>query len=278
MIGTWSACIALGLVVGWAPSPPTRLDFLSVGQGDCCVFQTGGSTILIDAGPKTPRFDAGEKVVLPDLDKLGANSVDLILLSHPDEDHVGGVGAIHQAFPKARVVMSDQFRGYPAMEKHLRSWGMTDDDVMWLGASSQIAIGDFTLQIKDPILRSGADDNEGSMFIHLVGPNASAVFSGDADDPTEQEMEPLTDWRSQVMKVSHHGSDTSSDPTWLAAAHPQYAVISCGLNNQYHHPAPRTLTKLNAINAEIFRTDLQGDIEFDYDSKNGFSPIVAPSR
>ena len=268
----WIACGALGVAFGWAPRPKTRLDFLSVGQGDCCVFQTGGDVIVIDAGPKSPTFDAGEKIVLPDLDKIGATSVDMILLSHPDEDHVGGVGALHKAFPRARIVMSDQFKGFPAMEKHLRDWGMSDADILWLGSSAELKVGQFTLEVHDPVLRDLANDNEGSMFVHLVGPSGSAVFSGDADDPTEKEMEPTDDWTSQVMKVGHHGSRSSTDPTWLNAVHPRYAVISCGLNNQYHHPAPSTVNKLQSAGVQLFRTDLQGDIEFDYDSRRGFFP------
>ncbi len=227
---------------------------------------------MIDAGPKSPTFDAGAKIVLPDLDKIGATSVDMILLSHPDEDHVGGVGALHKAFPHARIVMSDQFRGYPAMEKHLRDWKMTDDDVLWLGASSQLRIGDFTLSIDDPMLKPGANDNDGSMFVHLIGPSGSAVFSGDADDPTERDVEAMQDWHSQVMKVGHHGSKSSTDPSWLAAVHPKYAVISCGLNNMYGHPAKQTIDKLQTAGVQTFRTDLQGDIEFDYDAQKGFAP------
>ena len=248
------------------------MDFLSVGQGDCAVFQTAGDVILIDAGPKSPTFDAGKKIVLPDLDKIGATSVDMVFLSHPDQDHVGGFGAIHQAFPKARLVMSDQFKGYPSMEKHLQEWGMTDADVIWLSSSASLQVGKFQLSIEDPVFNPGANDNEGSMFIHLTGPSASAVFSGDADDPIEKEMEPTQNWSAQVMKVGHHGSKSSTDPSWLAAVHPQYAVISCGLNNMYGHPAKQTLDKLAIAGIKTYRTDLQGDVGFRYDDRYGFVP------
>jgi competence protein ComEC len=231
---------------------------------------------MIDTGPKSPSFDAGQKIVLPDLDKIGADTVDLILLSHPDQDHVGGVSALHKAFPKARIAMSDQFKGYPAMEQHLKDWGMADADIIWLGSNAAIRLGEFSMTIHDPVLQSGENDNEGSMFIRLAGPSGSATFSGDADDPTEKAMEREDDWTSQVMKVGHHGSKSSTDPTWLTAVHPQYAVISCGINNMYGHPAQITLDKLHAAGIPTFRTDLQGDIEFDYDSKKGFAPSESP--
>lgn len=274
LIGAWIACLAIGVAVGSAGGVgPTRLTFLSVGQGDCTVFQTEGATVLIDDGPKSPTFDAGQKIVLPDLEKLGAESVDMILLSHPDRDHVGGTGALLKAFPHARIAMSQQFINDPHLQAELSEWGLHTGDVLWLGDSSQIRIGQFTLAIEDPPLAQGAADNDGSMFIHLVGGPASAVFSGDADASTEIRMEPTQTWTSQVLKVGHHGSRTASDPSWLALVHPTYAVVSCGLNNEYGHPAAVTLQKLDAVGARVFRTDLQSDIEFRFDAKKGFVPV-----
>ena len=240
------------------------------------MFQTAGDTILIDAGPKKLNSDAGDKIVLPDLDRLGSEGVDLIMLSHPDEDHVGGTDAILRAYPHAKIVMSADFKGYPAMEKHLQSWNLTDKDVVWLGPHARLNVGEFALTIDDPFLLPGANDNSGSMFIHIVGPAGSAVFSGDADKQTEEEMEPLENWKAQVMKVGHHGSKTATDQTWLAAVQPKYAVISCGLNNPYGHPAPQTVDRLSAAGIKIFRTDRQGDIEFDYDEAKGFVPEEKP--
>ncbi len=149
---------------------------------------------------------------------------------------------------------------------------MHTGDILWLGDSAQIRTGNFTLTVKDPPLPAGAPDNDGSMFIHLVNGPASAVFSGDADASTEIRMEPTENWSSEVLKVGHHGSRTASDPSWLFAVHPTYAVVSCGRNNDYGHPAPVTLQNLEAVRAKVFRTDLQGDIEFDFDAKMGFVP------
>lgn len=245
-----------------------------MGQGDCAVFQTAGTVVLIDAGPKSPTFDAGKRIVFPELDRIGANSVDLIFLSHPDQDHVGGTGALHKAFPKARVVMSDQFKGNPLMEQHLKGWNMSDADVIWLGPSAHVKVGAFSLSIADPPFHARAGDNEGSMFVHLVGPAGSAVFSGDADAMTEKKMEPLDDWSAQVMKVGHHGSKSSTTASWLKEVHPQYAVISCGLNNMYGHPAAQTTTRLSKAGVTTFRTDLQGSIRFDYNDEKGFTPVT----
>jgi competence protein ComEC len=268
----WTACAAAGLAIGWSPAPQTRLDFLSVGQGDCAVFQTAGNVVLIDAGPKSETFDSGKKIVLPTLDKIGVWGVDLIVITHPDIDHVGGVGALHRAFPKARLAISDQFRTYPAMVQLLQEWRVPDKNVAWLGATSSIRVGEFTLSIKSPELHRRSNDNEGSLFIHLVGRAGSAVFSGDAGSTTEAKMEPLADWSAQVLKIGHHGSKNSTSPSWIMEVQPKYAVVSCGLNNMYGHPAPKVLSRLEAAGVPVYRTDLQGDIRFDYDEKNGFVP------
>jgi len=228
---------------------------------------------LIDDGPKSPDFDAGARIVKPKLESLGVRYPDLILLSHPDADHVGGTAALLKAYPHARIAVSATFRGYPAMEKHIAEWGLRDGDILWLGGNAFFRVGRFKFSIHDPRLPAGENDNEGSMFVHLIGPAGSAEFSGDADTPKEREMKPLEDWGSQIMKVGHHGSNSSSSVTWIKAVHPKYAVISCGLNNMYGHPAAPVVSRLEAGGAKIFRTDLQGDIGFDYDETQGFAPI-----
>ena len=241
LAGAWLLCLFLGIAAGYWVSPrPTRLVFLSVGQGDCTLFQTDNTSVLIDDGPKSPNFDAGQKLVLPDLDRLGATPVSLILLSHPDQDHVGGTGALLKAFPHARIAISEQFLNDAHLQAELSEWGLHTGDILWLGDSAQIKLGCFTLGIEDPALSAGAPDNDGSMFIHLTGGPASAVFSGDADALTERAMETRGNWSSQVLKVGHHGSRTASDPTWLGAVHPAFAVVSCGRDNEYGHPAAET--------------------------------------
>src|SRR5688500_1498478 len=99
----WAAAAIGGVVYGGLGGPsPSRITFLSVGPGDCSVIQVEGRTILIDAGPATERSDAGERLVVPALHRLGVRSIDLVLLSHPDMDHLGGLGAIHERFAIGR--------------------------------------------------------------------------------------------------------------------------------------------------------------------------------
>jgi competence protein ComEC len=169
--------------------------------------------------------------------------------------------------------MSAQFMDYPAMQDHLAAWGLSTGDVLWLARFERVKVGKFTFAIEDPVLQPGANDNEGSMFIHAACGPASAVFSGDADGPTEVAESSAQPWTSQVMKVGHHGSKTSTAPAWLAAVHPEYAVISCGRDNVYGHPSRSTVSRLNSFGAQVFRTDQQGDVEFGLDPKLGFVPM-----
>lgn len=236
------------------------------------MFQTEGATVLIDAGPKTPTFDAGKRIVLPDLDRLGVESVDLVFLSHPDEDHIGGCGAILKAFPRAHLAISKEFASSPEMLRHLSDWKVPPQSVLWLGPAAKVQIGSFTLEVHDPPLLPESADNEGSMFVHLSGGSASAVFSGDADAQVERSMEKFGPWDSQILKVGHHGSRSSTDPSWLREVGPAYAVISCGRNNVYGHPAASTVSRLEGAGVRVWRTDRDGDVRFRYDAEKGFVP------
>lgn len=256
------ACVVAGFWYGLAQRDPTRLIFLSVGQGDCAVFQSEGTALLIDDGPIKPTFDAGRRIVAPRLRELGISRIDLILLSHPDSDHVGGTAAVLKRFPGARLGISSEFRRFPKMLDDLRKWRVPKDRVLWLRDRQTLKIGAFRLEIGCPRL-DPADDNTGSMFVHLVDGNASATFSGDAPAEVERRMESDGEWRAEILKVGHHGSRTATDESWIDAVRPTWAVVSVGRYNVYHHPAPSTLDRLARHGVKILRTDLQGEQVFE---------------
>lgn len=259
--------LAAGFAAGWHAPVPTRLVFISVGQGDCAVFEKGGTAIMIDDGPGPPMSNADERIVVPRLRDLGVDSVAAILLSHSDEDHVGGTPAVLKAYPEAHVFMSDQFRNSSEMLHKLNGWGMDPSRIDWLPPEDTLSFGDFTASIECPPMTPGDDANNGSMFVHLHCRDASATFSGDAPASVEKAMEPLGDWRSEILKVGHHGSRTATDESWIEAVHPRYAVISVGRNNEYGHPNREVIDRLKRDGVETFRTDQVGDIEFDFDGR-----------
>jgi len=257
-----ACCLVAGVCAGWFWPDPTRLVFLNVGQGDCAMIHAGGATILIDSGPRDAHSDAGERIVVPKLRAMGITGVDLILLSHPDMDHIGGTGAIVHAFPDAKIAVSTYFRHNHQLLEQLAKWGRRADGVMWLGDQLEGSIGEFRLRIDCPAIVEDEETNDGSMFVRIESGKASAVFSGDAPVKAEDAMESVTDWHSEIMKAGHHGSRSATSEGWIEAVRPDYAILSCGRNNRYGHPNKEVVDRLTADGVHILRTDRDGDIAF----------------
>jgi competence protein ComEC len=259
-----AASVMVGALAAWPEwNQPTRLSFLAVGQGDCAVFQTGGHTILIDVGPNEFGVDAGQRVVVPELRRLGVDAVDLVLLSHPDIDHIGGLAAILRSLPVGRVCLSSCFANDQELLDHLSEFRCRPDRIAWLGQGQKAKVGDFTLQIDCPRWFEGEGDNDGSEFVKLEGHGASAVFSGDAGATVERAMMAGRNWSAQILKLGHHGSRTASSDRWLDAVHPEWAIVSCGRNNNYGHPHKEVLDRVAKHHIRLARTDKEGTITFE---------------
>lgn len=233
-----------------------------MGQGDCAVIRDSGRTILIDAGPAGRGADAGAKIIVPRLRAMGVGRVDLILLSHPDSDHVGGTGAILDAYPEAKIGMSSEFHDHPAMNADLSRWKYNPDKVFWIPARANLRIGKTTIRVRCPELLPGSIDNDGSMCLRVQHGAATAIFTGDAPMSVEEKLAFETDWSGDVLKVGHHGSRTATCDAWINAVHPRWAVISCGKDNPYGHPHRDVVNRLEKAGISILRTDLNGDISF----------------
>src|ERR1044072_8379648 len=132
------------------PSEPGRLTFLSVGQGDCAVLQTEGRAILIDAGPKTAYSDAGKRLVVPGLRRLGVDNIDLVLISHPDADHIGGLASILRNVKVAQVAVPSGFRQDPKMIEELKGAGCDPKPVLCLNPRQSARFAGFKIDIACP--------------------------------------------------------------------------------------------------------------------------------
>lgn len=261
-------CLVLGIGAGLLQPPVARVTFLSVGQGDCAVIQAGGRTLLIDDGPTTPTFDAGERIVIPKLRALGVDRLDAIFLSHPDTDHVGGTPALLRRFPEAQVVMSAVFHGDPEMDRRLSQWHLSADRIVWIGPESMGRLGPYQLRLSCPPFRRGEDANDGSMFVRFGLPTGEVVFTGDAPEPVEEYEMKNGDWSADVLKAGHHGSKTASGLPWLRTVHPKWVIISCGRDNRYGHPHAAALDRIAQSGAKLARTDREGDITFEWRGQN----------
>lgn len=253
-----AAAVIAGWYIGGLKSEETRLTFLAVGQGDCAVIQHRGATILVDAGPTE---SIAKRQILAKLRRLGVTTVDLILLTHPDKDHVAGVPVLAQTYPSAKFAISAEFQDNEEWRHLVEEWRLPSSRIRYLPRQSRGQLGDLKLDVYCPEIWSPKQDNDGSAFVKISLENASAVLSGDATAESEVTAAVVGEWHAQVMKAGHHGSRTSTSYTWLREVDPQYVVVSCGIGNQYGHPHKEVLARVQESGAALERTD-QGDVRF----------------
>lgn len=265
--------LAIGLYLLWPSKLSPRLVFLSVGQGDCAIWHDGQSTVLIDVGPLSRQgYDAGERIVLPKLRRMGIRSVDVIFITHPDSDHIGGLSAIVQRFPAARIAASVEFREDPQMMWWLQDAGIEPSTLVWIDGTWRARLPKSELTIVAPKVLPGASDNDGSLFIQIKQGRSTAVLTGDASTAVEDKMQSSLAWKAQVLKAGHHGSRTSTSESFVRKLGPEFAVISCGRDNPFGHPHNSVLEVLARQGLETMRTDMSGDIVFQ-PAPNGFAPV-----
>lgn len=265
------------LLAGWRAGPHTLLCNLDVGQGDAAVIRTrAGRWIVLDAGPRSRWDDAGVRVVVPFLRDHGARGVELFLLSHPDRDHLGGAGALMDAFRVGRVL--DAGNPVPSPEYLAFLDRVEEEGARWLPArpGDRHRVDEVELLVlgpdpPGPSLADARPPNEASVAVRVrVAGTALYVDTGDAPAAGERrllERWPADSVRAPVLKAGHHGSRTSSDTAWLRAVGPRIVVVSAGAGNRYGHPHPEVLDRLGASGAErVWRTDRDGRLCLEVDA------------
>jgi competence protein ComEC len=267
---------ALALLV-WPLAPrlgPEGLEihFLDVGQGDAVAIRTpGGRWVLVDAGPADARFDAGERRVVPFLRGEGARRVEVMVLTHPHLDHIGGARAVLDAFPVGQVVDPGHAVGSePYLDLLARIEG---SNARWVEARSgrSFVLDEvrFDMLWPDPeTLDATEDANQISVVLRVSYGGFALVLPGDAGAGVEHLLVDRhgPDLRAEVLKLGHHGSSTSSSDAWLDAISPRLAVVSAGRNNRFGHPARDVMERVTRRGIAVGRTDQEGTV----------SVIVAP--
>ena len=256
---------------GHDPKPPGRLDFIvfDVGQGDALLVRTPqGRTVLVDAGG-LPRgdFDVGARVVAPALRALGVLRLDLLVLTHPHQDHLGGAPAIIWLFrPEAVWIGASGFDDprLGAIEKAAEDSGAR---LLLPRRGLVTRFGGVRLEVLNPTphqearTRAGRSGNDQSLVLRLRLGRRSLLLTGDMEGPAESSL--LAEGRpvaADILKVAHHGSDTSTGEPFLEAVAPGTAIVSAGLFNPWGHPSPRVLRRLDARGVRVFRTDEDGAV------------------
>jgi beta-lactamase superfamily II metal-dependent hydrolase len=219
--------------------------------------QAGGEDYLIDAG----RAEEGPNVV-DFLRSRGVESLDGIVVSNPDADHIGGFLDVFDAFEVGVVYVSGDDKGTLTYNSFLRGVREEGSKVEVVRAGRRLDWGGVRADvIAPPPGELISETNDNSVAILLTYGTARVLLAGDAEAREEDYMAngPYTGPLA-VLKVTHHGSNTSSTPLFLSRFPPQIAVIQCGADNPYGHPTPETLDRLHRTGAKIFRNDEHGDV------------------
>lgn len=238
-----------------------EVHFIDVGQGDSTLIISNGKTILIDAGEN----DKG-KVVIDYLKKLKINKIDLLVATHPHSDHIGGMDTVIKEFEIEKIVMpklSDSLvpttRTYTDMLSEIAAKGLK---ITPSKPGLEYTLGDGTLSIIGPNSEFN-DLNDTSIVAKFVYGDYSFMFTGDMEKPSEKDLlNSKAEIKSDVLKVAHHGSSTSTHKAFYQAVDPDYCIISVGDGNKYNHPSKSTLTTIALNGAKYYRTDYSGSVVF----------------
>lgn len=230
-----------------------RVSFIDVGQGDSEFIELpNGETLLIDAGTNETGAD-----VVNYIESLGYSSIDYVVGTHPHEDHIGGLDDVIRTFDVESVYMPKVTADTKTFEDVLDAVDEKGLTINTAKAGVTLVDGDrLSVKMLAPVLDEYDNTNDYSAVIRIVYDDTSFIFMGDAEQYAEDLI--TGDVDSDVLKVGHHGSSTSTGEAFLERVSPSYAVISCGLGNSYCHPHTETIEKLGGI--PVFRTDEMGTI------------------
>ena len=271
--------LVAAIVVWSAAFRPQSLDdcrclavsFLDVGQGDAAALRTpAGQWIVIDGGPRSPGNDAGRQVVVPYLRAHGARGLALLVATHSDADHLGGLPAVVAAFPPRLVIEPAEPLARPLYLEFLAAVEEAGSRWRAARAGDRITVDRVTVQVLSPDdawMGVPVDVNDHGVVVLVTYGATRILFQADAGVPVEERLAG-TVGHVDLLKVGHHGSRSASSESWLAELSPPVAVISVGARNRYGHPAPEVLERLARLGITVLRTDQRGTITFTSDGHN----------
>lgn len=236
--------------------------YFDVGQADSILIKDNNNNILIDAG----NNEDGEKLVNYLKNDLNITKFNMIVGTHPHEDHIGGLDNIIDSFDIDTILMPNATTTSKTFESVLDSIERKKYKITVPKTNEEFNYDNINLKI----LHTGTNEkdlNNTSIVIKLTYINNKFLFMGDATSKVEKKLLEK-DIESDVLKIGHHGSEYSTTNKFLEKVNPKYAIIQVGKNNPYKHPKQTTLDKLNAKNIKIYRTDIDGTIKLISDGNN----------
>lgn len=240
--------------------------YIDVGQGDSTLISCGSKNILIDAGEN----NMGDEVIAK-LKSLGVNHLDYVIGTHAHSDHIGGLDTVISSIETENIILCDlPEKLIPDTKTYtdlLSAISSNDVNLIAAEPKKSFDIGEGKLTILGPT-KEYSDQNNMSIVARFDFGETSFLFTGDAETKPEGDLVSSgAQLDADVLKVGHHGSNTSSSKKFIQAVSPDYAIIEVGAGNEYNHPSDDTIDTLNQIGAEVYRTDLNGCITVTTDGK-----------
>lgn len=269
-------CLTLAVIIVWLPiilrpGYDLQVFFLDVGQGDSIYVEfDDGSNMLIDGGRNRP-YNMGAKVITPFLRNRGVDKIDVIIATHPDSDHIGGLSHVMDHFFIGKILRPDAVSSshtFAEFTESIKSWDL--EETVAARGDTINGLSDSEIIVLSPPdnIPPGWYNNDRSIVLKMEVDSVSFLFTGDAEKKAEMNMiqsgMPL---RAEVLKAGHHGSLNSTSAPFLNLVSPDAAVISAGARNRFGHPHDDVIERLEKKGVRIFRTDEDGAVIFRLQSR-----------
>ena len=232
--------------------------FIDVGQADCALLEFGGEFMLIDGGN---RDDA--QLVISYLEQQGVEELAAVVCSHAHEDHVGGLPSVLAVYPTAAVYAPTKTYSSRVFDDFVYYADQQRQEIVLPRPGDTIPFGEVEVTVLGPT-KSYPEPNDTSIVLRVEYGETSFLFTGDMETTAENDMLDYWDndalFQADVLKVGHHGSNTSTGYRFLNTVSPTYGVISVGTDNSYGHPHDEPMSRLNQAEVVLFRTDELGTI------------------
>lgn len=246
------------------------VEYIDIGQGDSSLIRLpDGRNMLIDGGTQATANQITEH-----LKNLGIDSIDIVVATHPHEDHIGGLDDVINNFEIGEVFMpqiSERDMPTTRIYEHLLTAVKSKGCSVSRAAAGTVISNEDHLKIDclSPAESDYGNLNNYSVVIRMIYYDITFLFMGDAETEIENRLiKDYPDLDADIIKVGHHGSTTSSSTKFIKKISPAVAVISCGIDNRYGHPRPEILSRYRKAGTDIYRTDKQGNITVKCNGRN----------
>ncbi|MBQ8833349.1 MAG: MBL fold metallo-hydrolase [Oscillospiraceae bacterium] len=259
--------------------------FIDVGQADCALLECDGEYMLIDGGNKEDG-----QLVVSYLEQQGVEQLNTVICTHAHEDHVGGLPSVLAVYPTASVYAPTKTYSSNVFDDFVYYTDQQRLEITIPSPGDTFTLGGAEITVLGPV-KSYAETNDTSIVVRVDYGNNSFLFTGDMETAAENDMldywEGRINWNVDVLKVGHHGSDTSTGYRFLYEVDPTYGVISVGAGNSYGHPHEEPMSRLKDAGVVLFRTDELGtilahadgtEITFTWENQNAVPEDVEPAE